>query len=60
MKILSNKKYLIFFLFPLFLTSTKAQEVSNFTIQTVDSISYNLYDYLDDGIPVVLDMFSRF
>jgi hypothetical protein len=37
-----------------------AQEVSNFTIQTVDSVSYTLYDYLDNGVPVVLDMFSRY
>ena len=36
------------------------QEVSNFTIQSVDSVSYTLYDYLDNGIPVVLDMFARF
>ena len=39
---------------------SKAQEVSNFTISSVDSIDYTLYDYLDAGEPVVLDMFSRY
>ena len=37
-----------------------AQEVSNFTIADTEGQEYTLYDYLDNGIPVVLDMFSRF
>ena len=40
--------------------NVSAQEVSNFTITSVDAIEYTLYDYLDDGGPVVLDMFSRY
>ena len=37
-----------------------AQYVSNFTITDIQGQEYTLYDYLDNGIPVVLDMFSRY
>lgn len=40
--------------------SVKAQDVWNFTITSVDSIEYTLYDYLDVGQPVIVDMFARY
>ena len=40
--------------------SINAQEVADFTITDVEGTDYSLYNYLDNGIPVVLDMFSRF
>ena len=48
------------FLIVLIQINISAQEVSDFTITSVDTVEYTLYDYLDNGTPVVLDMFSRY
>ena len=60
MKILNKNILLILSLSFLMSIQSKAQEVSDFTISSVDSVDYTLYDYLDAGIPVILDMFSRY
>ena len=62
MKILNKRFFINLILVISFLNTIecKGQEVSNFTITSVDSVEYTLYDYLDAGIPVVLDMFSRY
>lgn len=58
MKILN--KILVLLCFFLTIGNAFSQEVSDFTIVDVEGESYNLYEQLDQGKPVILDMFARF
>lgn len=60
MKISNKIQIWVFSFVFMFSVSLKGQEVSDFTIVSEDGIEYTLYDYLDAGIPVVLDMFARY
>lgn len=55
-----SNKILVLLALILIIGNSFSQEVSDFTIVDVEGESYNLYEQLDQGKPVVLDLFARF
>ncbi|PLX23524.1 MAG: hypothetical protein C0599_04315 [Salinivirgaceae bacterium] len=52
------KNLTLFILVLISSTTLNAQEIKDFTMTSIDGVTYNLFDELDDGKTIVLDFFS--